>query len=332
MSIQYVASLKHGGGSLLVVEVGAMHFELIREFQTFAITQNLSKASKELHITQSCLSKHMAELEAETGLRLINHDQKKVSLAPAGKYFAQETSSMLALWDDCLRCCKEIQKNAQGKSFSIAIFLEGNKANNVLFLLGKEYRKAHVGLEVSFSKLVSMVPVEALRKGAFDVTIDYRCGNPETCFTGEDYDGIAVLPLSVDSLVVWLRKDNRLAKKEKITLDELERVPIMTSVTNSFDYMREMTKDVFDRNEMVPFFKPVHFDIDSPASYFLSDFDSKCVMITSGGMVENQCLSMRDDITYRVIEDPRLRATAYMLALETNKRAAAFFEFARSVL
>ncbi len=308
-----------------------MHLELIREFQTFAITQNLSRASKELHITQSCLSKHMTELEAETGLCLINHDQKKVSLAPAGKYFAQETSSMLALWDDCLRRCKEIQKNAQG-SFSIAIFLEGNKANNILFLLGKEYRKAHMGLEVSFSKLVNMIPVEALWKGVFDVTIDYRCGSSETCFTGKNYDSIAVLPLMTDSLVAWLRKDNRLAKKEELTLDELERVPIMTSVTNSFDYMREMTKDAFDSNGMVPFFKPVHFDIDSPASYFLSDFDSKCVMITSSGMVENQCLSMRDDITYRIIEDPRLRATAYMLALENNKRATSFLEFAKEML
>lgn len=309
-----------------------MHLELIREFQTFAITQNLSKAARELHITQSCLSKHMAELEAETGLRLINHNQKKVSLAPAGKYFAQETSSMLAVWDDCLRCCKEIQKNATEEGFSIAIFLEGNAANNILFLLGKEYRKVHLGLEVSFSKLVGMSPIEALHKGVFDVTIDSRCGMAEEGFASGDYEGMVSVPLRSDSLVVWIRKDNRLARKEKITLDDLERVPIMTSVTNSFDYMREMTKDVFARNGMTPFFKPVHFDIDSPASYFLSDFDNKCVMITSAGMTDNQCLSMRDDIVYRVIDDSRLVATAYMLALENNKRAMDFFNFARALL
>ena len=317
------------GRLFVIVKVGAMHLELIREFQTFAITQNLSAAARELHITQSCLSKHMAELEAETGLRLINHNQKKVSLAPAGKYFAQETSSMLALWDDCLRCCKEIQRNAKEESFSIAIFLEGNEANNTLFRLGKEYRKAHLGLEVSFSRLVGMLPVEALRKNVFDVAIDYRCGGTNEVFAGEEYAEVVNLPLRTDPLVVWLRKDNRLAKKEGITLDELERVPIMTSVTNSFDYMRSMTKDVFARHGMVPFLKPVHFDIDSPASYFLSDFDSKCVMITSVGMIENQCLSMRDDITYRTVEDSRLAATAYMLALEKNERAMDFFDFAR---
>ncbi len=308
-----------------------MHLELIREFQTFAITQNLSKAAQELHLTQSCLSKHMAELESETGLRLINHNQKKVSLAPAGKYFAQETASMLALWDDCLRCCREIQKNTKEDTFSIAIFLDGNEANNFIFHLGNEYRKVHSDLEVSLSKLVGMSPVEALYKGVFDVTVSYCCaGNDDNC-PENGHKEIAGMPLYTDTFVVWMRKDNRLAKKEKLTLDELKRVPIMTSVSNSFDYMREMTKDVFSRNAMTPFFKPVHFDIDSPTSFFLSSFDNQSVMLTSAGMIDNQCLKMRDDIIWRPIDDPRLVATSYMLVLKENERAMDFLDFAQSL-
>ena len=153
-----------------------MHIELIKEFQVFALTQNLSKAAKELHMTQSCLGKHMAKLESETGLELINHDSKRVSLAPAGKYFAQETSTMIAVWENCLKRCKEIQKQAQ-ESLSIAIFLEGNPSNDILFQLGRDYRKERKGAEVTFSKLVGANPIESLNDGSFDVTVDLCFGD-----------------------------------------------------------------------------------------------------------------------------------------------------------
>lgn len=308
-----------------------MNIELIREFQVFALTQNLSKAARELHMTQSCLGKHMAELESETGLKLINHDSKRVSLAPAGRYFAQETSTMIAIWEDCLKRCKEIQKLSQ-ESLSVAIFLEGNSANDILFQLGRDYRKENAGVEITFSKLVGATPAESLDDGSFDVAVDLRFGDCSHYLENLSEDGISAVKLQSSPLVVWFRGDNRIARNDDIQLEDLDRIPIMTSVSNSYDYMRSATRALFEENDMTPFLKPVHFDIASPASYFLSDFDSRSVMLTSIGMIDNQCLAMREDIRHQVFSDKRLVSTSFALARSDNAKAQSFLRFLSSNL
>lgn len=303
-----------------------MHIELIKEFQVFALTQNLSKAARELHMTQSCLGKHMAELESETGLELINHDSKRVSLAPAGKYFAQETSTMVAVWEDCLKRCREIQKQKQ-ESLSVAIYLEGNPTNEVLFRLGRDYRKANKGVEIAFSKLVGASPVESLDDGSFDVAVDLCFGDCSCYIDDLSKNGVTALKLQTTPLVVWFRADNRIAKNCDIRLEDLERIPIMTSVSNSYDYMRSATKSLFEEHGMTPFLKPVHFDISSPASFFLSDFDSRSVMLTSIGMVDNRCLAEREDICHQILADERLASTSFALARADNEKAQSFLRF-----
>lgn len=300
-----------------------MDFELIREFQVVALTQNLSKAAKELHITQSCLSKHMTELEAQTGLKLLNHDVKCVTLAPAGKYFAQETSTIIAAMDDCIKCCKKIQTQ-RSRSFEVAVFLDGNCANGYLFQTGQDFRRIHPEVDVVYSKLIGSTPQEALEGSDYDVTVAIQCGEPTAIVEDFQKLGIEAVPLCTEDWIAWLRNDNRLAKKEVLVMEDFFHVPIMTSATNCFDYMRESTKEVFRKNGMTPFFKPVHFEIESPWSFFLSDFDNTCILFTTAGMCDNQCLSIRDDISYRRIEDDRLKATSYALCLKTNKTAMEF--------
>ena len=128
-----------------------MNIDIVREFQVFAVSQNLSKAARELHVTQSCLSKHMAELEAETGLDLIDHGSKKVTLTSVGKYFASEMAVLLFQWDDCLRRCMELQKEAHCE-LRIAVFLEGNDANDVLYRAGNDFRKACPNVDIVYAK------------------------------------------------------------------------------------------------------------------------------------------------------------------------------------
>lgn len=309
-----------------------MNIETLREFQVIAMTQNISKAARELHVTQSCLSKHMAELESETKLELLKHDAKKISLAPAGKLFARQTASILAAWDDCLLKCKALQDAAQngpGK-LSVAMFLDGNTANTRLFLSNREYRAAHPDIEVSFAKLIGHSPLEALDSGEFDAVVDLVCGSLEDHFPKEYHDRLIAVALESSPLVVWFRRDNRLGSRDRIVLEDLEHANIMTSVTNVYDYIRQATRDAFSMAGMVPYFMPVHFDEDSPSSYFMTDFDAHSIMFTTEGMVSDSIFGFREDIVYRIPDDPRLKATSYLLALKDNEPAKDFCEFVQN--
>ena len=107
-----------------------MDLELLREFQVFAVSQNLSKAAKVLHVTQSCLSKHIAEIERTTGLSLLDHGPKSVSLTPVGECFLREVSPIVSSYDNCLIQCRKLQQRydnmlmaitSMGSSFSCAM-------------------------------------------------------------------------------------------------------------------------------------------------------------------------------------------------------------------
>ena len=233
---------------------------------------------------------------------------------------------MIAVWEDCLRRCKEIQKQAQ-ESLSIAIFLEGNPSNDILFQLSRDYRKEQKGAEVTFSKLVGASPIESLNDGSFDITVDLCFGDCSRYVNALSESGISTLELQSSPLVIWFRNDNRIARNSNIQLEDLERIPIMTSVSNSYDYMRAATKSLFEEHGMTPFLKPVHFDIASPASFFLSDFDSRSVMLTSIGKVNDHCLSSREDICHQILDDGRLRATSFALARADNEKALSFLQF-----
>lgn len=308
-----------------------MNIDIVREFQVFAVSQNLSKAARELHVTQSCLSKHMAELEAETGLDLIDHGSKKVTLTSVGKYFASEMAVLLFQWDDCLRRCMELQKEAHCE-LRIAVFLEGNDANDVLYRAGNGFRKACPNVDIVYAKLVGSSPAEAIRDSLFDVVVDVRCGEPSSYRPDGDYLDMRAVPISRNPLLVWMSKHNSLSEEGGISLDDLLNIPIMTSMTNVYDYMRDMTRDAFSRYGAEPLFKPVHFDAESPASFFLSDFDDRSVMLTTLGMADNRCLSGRKDIVHLQTTDPRLEATSLVMCLTSNKCAMSFLDYIEQLL
>lgn len=308
-----------------------MDLELLREFQVFAVSQNLSKAAKVLHVTQSCLSKHIAEIERTTGLSLLDHGPKSVSLTPVGECFLREVSPIVSSYDNCLIKCRKLQQHYDNM-LKVQLLLDGNIVNGLLFQLRNEFKMLHPECEVIFEKLIGYTPESALPLHVFDVTLACRCGNLDEYKEECSQIGIRVLPIKRDPIIVWLSKGNPLAQADKLTLDMLDCVPIMTSVTDAFDYMREATETLFAAHGMVAFMKPVHFDIASPAAFFLSDFDRRAVMLTSSGMLGNAGLSARDDICWRYLEGADTSMTVCMCVLMENQRANEFLDFTEARL
>lgn len=304
-----------------------MDLELLREFQVFAVSQNLSKAAKVLHVTQSCLSKHIAEIERTTGLSLLDHGPKSVSLTPVGECFLREVSPIVSSYDNCLIKCRKLQQRYDNM-LKVQLLLDGNIVNGLLFQLRNEFKMLHPECEVIFEKLIGYTPESALPLRIFDVTLACRCGDLRTYEEECAHAGIRVLPLKKDPIIVWLSKENPLAQAERLTLDMLDCTPIMTSVTDAFDYIREATETLFEFHGMVAFMKPVHFDIASPAAFFLSDFDRRAVMLTSSGMLGNAGLSERDDICWKQLDGGDTVMTVCMCALVENRRANEFLDFA----
>ena len=61
----------------------------LRAFAALARQHSFSKAAHELSISQPAVSRHIADLENDLGILLVNRGSKNVELTPAGEYLAQ---------------------------------------------------------------------------------------------------------------------------------------------------------------------------------------------------------------------------------------------------
>lgn len=72
-----------------------MELRQLRYFVAVADTLNFSRASESLYVSQSALSKQVAELEQELGVILLERDKRSVRLTRAGELLLPEAKSIL---------------------------------------------------------------------------------------------------------------------------------------------------------------------------------------------------------------------------------------------
>ena len=61
-----------------------MELRVLRYFLTLAREENISRAAEALYITQPTLSRQLAELEEELGVRLFERGKRKIVLTEDG--------------------------------------------------------------------------------------------------------------------------------------------------------------------------------------------------------------------------------------------------------
>lgn len=68
----------------------------LQAFESAARHQNFSRAAEELHLTQSAVSRQIADLEQQTGLKLFERVRQRVILSEAGERLLPEVKQLLA--------------------------------------------------------------------------------------------------------------------------------------------------------------------------------------------------------------------------------------------
>ncbi len=95
----------------------------IRYFQAVVRLGSFSKAAEECYVSQSAISQQVRALERELGAKLLNRENRRFSLTPAGKHFYEESLPLMADFD---RLCEETKQIAAGDDFSLRIgYLKG---------------------------------------------------------------------------------------------------------------------------------------------------------------------------------------------------------------
>lgn len=182
----------------------------LRAFLAIAEELNLTRAAKRLHVTQPALSRTLAQLERELGVRLVDRSTHHVALTDSGVRF--ETRSFDAV-----------------RSFESALAEGGGQT--MPLRLGHSWSAG-----IHLAAIVRRWNVQARRCALVVVRRDDRTagltsGAVDAALTRGPLDGRRFRSVVIDQerRLAVLPSDHPLARKRTLSLDELSREPLVAT-------------------------------------------------------------------------------------------------------
>jgi DNA-binding transcriptional LysR family regulator len=132
----------------------------LRAFAAIARRRSFSGAALELRISQPAVSKHVADVEQEVGVQLVERRPRGGELTPAGEFLANHVLRAQALLAQAAHGIAEFRQPATG---SLSIVASGVPGTYLLPEIVARFQRAHPGVRVSIELGTSASAVESLR-------------------------------------------------------------------------------------------------------------------------------------------------------------------------
>ena len=132
----------------------------LRAFAAFARCRSFSAAARELRISQPAVSKHIADVEREAGIKLVERRARGGELTPAGEFLANHVLRAHALLVQAARGVGEFRGHVTG---ALTIVASGVPATYLLPEVSVAFQRAHPGVRVSIVSGNSAQTMDALR-------------------------------------------------------------------------------------------------------------------------------------------------------------------------
>ena len=196
-----------------------MEIKELRYFIAVAECGSISKAAEKLFITQPNLSRQLMKLEEETGQKLLIRGNKKSELTEAGRLLYKRATEITELVD---RTHSELRSDGDEVFGTVCIGGGESYAVGLIAKAAKEVSDMFHGIKFDFFSGDTDAVTEKLEKGLIDFGILIEPSNLEK------YNSLR-LPLT-DKWGILMRKDSPLSKKEYITKEDLNGLPLLFSV------------------------------------------------------------------------------------------------------
>src|ERR671923_426180 len=190
----------------------------LRAFHAVAERGSFSAAAVDLGYAQSVVSHHVAALEREFGLTLVNRATRPVSVTDAGARLLGHAAAVLgnvAAAEDELRAIAGLESG----TLRLGAFLSA--CHSFVPRALARFERAHPGIEIRLEQVEEPEAMRRLRSGELDVAVVWReWQSPDRRADGAE-DGFARVHLADDPYRVVLPADHRLARRREIRIRDL---------------------------------------------------------------------------------------------------------------
>src|SRR5918999_5601487 len=198
-----------------------MSFSDVQRLRTFALVLDLgsiSAAATVLGYTQSAVSQQLAALERDVGTALVDRSQRPLRATLAGELLRPHVDRVLAAIGGAEAALGDVRGSM--RRLRLAAFTSA--LSSFVPAAVRDLRRAHPDLVVQVLQLETREAVERLRDGRADLAVVHHMPGvavPETA-------GLRRRRLLVDHLHVVLPAGHRLARRDNVSVAELEGEPL----------------------------------------------------------------------------------------------------------
>jgi LysR family transcriptional regulator, regulator for metE and metH len=198
-----------------------MHLDVrhLRMVVAIAASGSVTRAARDLHLTQSAVSHQLRGIEERLGAPLFVRLGKRMVLTAAGERLRASASRVL---DDLETAEKDVQQLGAGEASLIRVCAQCNTGYHWLPPLLDDFRRQHPAVEVSLAVECTLRPIEALLEGKLDLAIVTRAVR---------HDQIRLRPLFEDEHAAIVVPDHPFAKRPFVRPEDLagERLLLYSS-------------------------------------------------------------------------------------------------------
>jgi DNA-binding transcriptional LysR family regulator len=176
---------------------------------------SFSRAAEALYLTQPAVSRQIAKLEHEAGVRLVERDARGLRLTEAGRVAVERAE---AIAGQLAAAEAEIEAIATLGAGRLRMTAFPTAASTLVLDAIRAFRRRYPAVELTFVEAGTNAGLRRLRAGEVDLALAFReHGRPAPA----EWEDLEVAPLLVDPLYVALAKDHRLAPQPAIRLRDL---------------------------------------------------------------------------------------------------------------
>lgn len=204
-----------------------MNIDHLREFNHLAETLSFSSTAKYFYMSQSVLSKHIAAIEDELGLKLFIRDSHHVHLTKCGQAFHQETQILINQYEKAVTHAIDIDRSFLS-TIRIGYLRNASRPfiGNFLKLIGQKYPELNVVatcMEFGESyNALNLNKVDVIFSLDLDDTVHEKCN---------------IIPIYDDVFFVVVSPDDALVSQDSITKEQLKHCDLILPDPDSYPGM-----------------------------------------------------------------------------------------------
>lgn len=217
-----------------------MELRVLEYYLMVAREENITRAAKMLHITQPTLSRQLAQLEEELGVKLFHRGKHSITLTEDGLLLKRRAQELLELAEKTQR---ELTHDAKNLSGTISIGSGETKSMHLLAELISGFRDKYPKVDFDLYSATADDIKERIERGLIDIGL-----------LMEPVDVGKYQFLRVSEKIPWgvlVRKDSGLAGKKSVKAADLLGVPVILARRDSVkNELANWFGEYFDRLEI----------------------------------------------------------------------------------